>query len=38
MFGISLAIIPTLLLLVVLAVYDYIAVYRTKHMVALAEA
>ncbi|MBU4454806.1 MAG: hypothetical protein KJ929_06960 [Euryarchaeota archaeon] len=37
MFGISLEIIPTLLLLVVLAVYDYIAVYRTKHMVALAE-
>ncbi|MDD5616449.1 MAG: presenilin family intramembrane aspartyl protease, partial [Candidatus Methanoperedens sp.] len=37
MFGISLDIIPTLLLLVVLAVYDYIAVYRTKHMVALAE-
>lgn len=36
-FGISLAIIPTLLLLFVLAVYDYIAVYRTKHMVALAE-
>ena len=36
-FGISLNIIPTLLLLVVLAVYDYIAVYRTKHMVALAE-
>ncbi len=37
MFGISLDIIPTLLLLVVLAIYDYIAVYRTKHMVALAE-
>lgn len=37
MFGISLEIFPTLLLLVVLAVYDYIAVYRTKHMVALAE-
>ncbi len=36
-FGISLAIVPTLLLLVLLAVYDYIAVYRTKHMVALAE-
>ena len=36
-FGISLAILPTLLLLVVLAIYDYIAVYRTKHMVALAE-
>ncbi|VVB89296.1 Signal-peptide peptidase, presenilin aspartyl protease [uncultured archaeon] len=37
MFGISLAIWPTLLLLVLLAVYDYIAVYRTKHMIALAE-
>jgi presenilin-like A22 family membrane protease len=37
MFGISLEIFPTLLLLVVLAVYDYIAVYRTKHMIALAE-
>lgn len=36
-FGISLAIMPALLLLVLLAVYDYIAVYRTKHMVALAE-
>lgn len=36
-FGISLAIIPTLLLLVLLAVYDYIAVYRTKHMITLAE-
>lgn len=36
-FGISLAIVPTLLLLVVLLIYDYIAVYQTKHMVALAE-
>ncbi len=36
-FGISLAIFPTLLLLVLLAVYDYIAVYRTKHMITLAE-
>jgi presenilin-like A22 family membrane protease len=36
-FGISLAIRPTLVLLILLAVYDYIAVYRTKHMVALAE-
>ena len=36
-FGISLAIIPALLLLVLLAVYDYIAVYKTKHMIALAE-
>ncbi len=36
-FGISLAILPAMLLLVLLAVYDYIAVYRTKHMIALAE-
>lgn len=36
-FGISLDIVPTLLLLVVLLIYDYIAVYQTKHMVALAE-
>ncbi|MCX9010583.1 MAG: presenilin family intramembrane aspartyl protease [Candidatus Methanoperedens sp.] len=36
-FGISLAIKPALVLLILLAVYDYIAVYRTKHMVALAE-
>jgi len=36
-FGISLAIIPTLLLLIGLAVYDAIAVYKTKHMIALAE-
>ncbi|MCX9083975.1 MAG: presenilin family intramembrane aspartyl protease [Candidatus Methanoperedens sp.] len=36
-FGISLDIVPTLLLLVALLVYDYIAVYQTKHMVKLAE-
>lgn len=36
-FGISLDIVPTILLLIVLLVYDYIAVYQTKHMVALAE-
>ncbi len=36
-FGISLDIVPVILLLVVLLIYDYIAVYRTKHMVALAE-
>lgn len=36
-FGISLDIVPALVLLILLAVYDYIAVYRTKHMVALAE-
>ncbi len=36
-FGISLAILPSLLLLTLLAIYDYIAVYRTKHMITLAE-
>ncbi|CAD6493807.1 MAG: Signal-peptide peptidase, presenilin aspartyl protease [Candidatus Argoarchaeum ethanivorans] len=36
-FGISLSIVPVLVLLVLLAVYDAIAVYQTKHMVALAE-
>jgi presenilin-like A22 family membrane protease len=37
LFGVSLAIIPTLILLILLAIYDYIAVYRTKHMIKLAE-
>jgi presenilin-like A22 family membrane protease len=36
-FGSSLGILPVLLLLVLLAVYDAISVYRTKHMIALAE-
>ncbi len=36
-FGISLAIIPTLILLIGLGVYDAIAVYKTKHMITLAE-
>jgi presenilin-like A22 family membrane protease len=36
-FGISLAIIPTIVLLVLLAVYDAISVYKTKHMITLAE-
>ncbi|MCM2466422.1 presenilin family intramembrane aspartyl protease PSH [Methanoculleus oceani] len=36
-FGISLAILPVLVLLVLLAVYDAISVYRTKHMITLAE-
>jgi len=36
-FGISLDIAPTLVLLIGLAVYDAIAVYKTKHMIALAE-
>ena len=36
-FGISLAVMPTILLLVILAVYDAISVYKTKHMLDLAE-
>lgn len=37
-FGISLGVLPVLLLMIILAVYDAIAVYKTKHMVALAES
>ncbi len=36
--GISFGILPALLLLSLLMVYDAIAVYRTKHMVSLADA
>ncbi len=36
--GISFAILPALILLSALMVYDAIAVYRTKHMVSLADA
>jgi presenilin-like A22 family membrane protease len=36
-FGISFGILPALILLVALAVYDAIAVYRTKHMLTLAD-
>lgn len=36
-FGISLGILPTVILLAALAVYDFIAVYRTKHMLSLAD-
>ncbi|OGS48549.1 MAG: hypothetical protein A3K68_00030 [Euryarchaeota archaeon RBG_16_68_13] len=35
--GISFSLLPALILLVALAAYDAIAVYRTKHMVALAD-
>ena len=35
--GGSFAILPVLLLLIALAVYDYIAVYRTRHMLRLAD-
>jgi len=37
LFGVSLSILPVLVLLIVLAVYDAIAVYRTGHMLDLAE-
>lgn len=36
-FGISLQILPVMILLIALAVYDAISVYGTKHMVALAD-
>ncbi len=35
--GISLGIFPILILLIGLAIYDAIAVYKTKHMIALAD-
>lgn len=37
LFGISFSLLPIILLLVVLAVYDAISVYGTKHMLTLAE-
>lgn len=37
-FGISFEIMPVILLLVLLAVYDAISVYKTKHMLTLAES
>jgi len=37
LFGISMTTMPALILLTVLAIYDAISVYKTKHMVALAE-
>jgi presenilin-like A22 family membrane protease len=36
-FGVSLDIVPVVILLVLLAVYDAISVYKTKHMITLAE-
>jgi len=36
-FGVSLSILPVMVLLVALAVYDAISVYGTKHMLALAD-
>ncbi|WAC04677.1 MAG: presenilin family intramembrane aspartyl protease [Methanoregula sp.] len=36
-FGVSLDIVPVVVLLILLAVYDAISVYKTKHMITLAE-
>ncbi len=36
--GISFGILPALVFLIGLAIYDAVAVYRTKHMIALADA
>ncbi|MCK9579291.1 MAG: presenilin family intramembrane aspartyl protease [Methanoregula sp.] len=36
-FGVSLEVLPVILLLLFLAVYDAISVYKTKHMITLAE-
>ncbi len=36
--GVSFGILPAFILLIALAVYDAIAVYRTKHMISLADA
>jgi presenilin-like A22 family membrane protease len=38
MFGISLSPVPVLILLTVLAVYDFFSVYKTKHMISLADS
>lgn len=37
LFGLSMTVMPALILLIILAVYDAISVYRTRHMVSLAE-
>lgn len=36
-FGVSLEVLPVIILLVILAAYDFISVYKTKHMITLAE-
>jgi len=35
--GVSMTVMPVIILMVILAVYDAISVYKTRHMVALAE-
>ncbi|MDI6916827.1 MAG: presenilin family intramembrane aspartyl protease PSH [Thermoplasmatales archaeon] len=37
-FGLSLGILPAMILLIALAVYDAVAVYKTKHMISLADS
>lgn len=37
LFGISLGILPTVALLIILSIYDFISVYRTGHMVSMAK-
>jgi len=36
-FGVSLEVLPVVILLLLLAIYDAISVYKTKHMITLAE-
>jgi presenilin-like A22 family membrane protease len=36
-FGVSLEVLPVVILLLILAIYDAISVYKTKHMITLAE-
>jgi presenilin-like A22 family membrane protease len=36
-FGVSLEVLPVVILLILLAVYDFISVYKTRHMITLAE-
>jgi len=36
--GVSLGVVPAAIFLVLLAIYDYIAVFKTKHMVKIAKA
>jgi presenilin-like A22 family membrane protease len=38
LFGISFSIIPAIIVLVLLAIYDAISVYKTKHMVTIVDA
>jgi presenilin-like A22 family membrane protease len=36
-FGVSLEVLPVVILLIILAIYDAISVYKTKHMITLAD-